>query len=283
MQLSQLYSYIIEQLRSAGVDTPDLDARIILEERAGIEWSDIIGKGGEDIAPKYLVEIEVDVQRRISGEPLSRIYGKREFWGLEFELSSETLDPRPDTETLIEAVLSAYKGQKPPQTIIDLGTGTGCILISLLSEWPESTGIGVDKSEKAIETAEQNAENHELSSRVMFQKGDWWQGIEQKFDLIVSNPPYIKNQVIKTLSKEVQNHDPILALDGGNDGLDAYRQIFLQLSHRLNEGGKAFFEIGFDQEDDLMRLAEESRIRVKHVHRDLAGQPRVVEISSGDK
>lgn len=283
MQLSQLYTDIINQFKAAGIDTADLDARIILKERAGLEWADIIGKPAHELSANQLLNVEVDVQRRLVGEPLSRIYGYREFWGLEFELSSGTLDPRPDTETLIEAALNAYKGDKPPKTILDLGTGTGCILLSLLSEWPEAAGIGVDKAENAIETARKNAKNHNLSSRAQFQTGDWGQGITKKFDLIVSNPPYITNQTIKTLSKEVQNHDPILALDGGNDGLDAYRQIFLQLSDLLNEDGKAFFEIGFDQEGDVVRLAEKSRIRVKHVHHDLAGNPRVVEISSGDK
>ena len=122
-----------------------------------------------------------------------------------------------------------------------------------------------------------------MDDRAAFQAGNWGDNLNDTFDLIVSNPPYITNQIIKTLSKEVQNHDPILALSGGNDGLDAYRQIFSQLFSLLKPAGKAFFEIGFDQEDDVARLAEESRIRVRHVHRDLAGQPRVVEISNGDK
>ncbi len=284
MQLSQLYSHIIAQLEGAHIDVPDLEARIILETRAQISWSDIIADGDRVVAPEPLKLIEGDMQRRIAGEPLSRIYGQREFWGLNFEISPDTLDPRPDTETLIEAALKAYPApETPPKTILDLGAGSGCILISLLSEWDEASGVGIDKSPEAIKTAQKNAISNNVADRSSFKTGDWGRGIDQKFDLIVSNPPYIANQIIKTLSKEVQNHDPILALDGGNDGLDAYRQIFSELSSLLNVGGRAFFEIGFDQEASVVRLAEESRIRVKHVHHDLAGQPRVVEIYSGDK
>lgn len=283
MKLAQLYPHIVRQLEGAQTDTPDLEARMILKQRAGLSWADIISKPDREISSAQLQNIESDIKRRLSDEPLSRIYGRREFWGLEFELSADTLDPRPDTETLIEGVLNAYKDTLPPKTILDLGTGTGCILISLLREFPESNGVGIDKADGAVKTAIKNANLNKVSDRAVFKTGNWGQGIEQKFDLIVSNPPYISNQVIPNLSESVQNHDPILALDGGNDGLDAYRQIFSELFSLLNVGGKAFFEIGFDQEADVVRLAEESRIRVQHVHRDLAGQPRVVEISSGDK
>lgn len=282
MRLQQLYSDLIKQLQQAGIDTPDLDARIILEEAAGVGWSDIIGQPDNMLAPEQLLRIEVDLQRRLSGEPLSRIYGKREFWGLEFALNEHTLDPRPDTETLIEAALNDHKDAHP-RSILDLGTGSGCILITLLSEWPESRGLGVDKAAEAVKMAQKNAKTHNVDPRARFQTGNWGQGIDEKFDLIVSNPPYIANQIITNLSKEVQNHDPILALDGGNDGLDAYRQIFSQLFSLLNKGGKAYFEIGYDQEHEIVRLAEKYRIRIEHVHRDLAGNPRVVEISNGDK
>ncbi|MCB1531431.1 MAG: peptide chain release factor N(5)-glutamine methyltransferase [Alphaproteobacteria bacterium] len=283
MELLPLYQDIIRRLKAADIEAADLEARRILQERSGNEWSQIIAAPETLLTPQQLLNIEADVQRRLAGEPLSRIYGCREFWGMEFALSPDTLDPRPDTETLIEAVLKAYKDESAPEAILDLGTGTGCILLALLKEFPQARGLGIDKAPGAVETAQKNAKHHDLDDRAAFQAGNWGDNLNDTFDLIVSNPPYITNQIIKTLSKEVQNHDPILALSGGNDGLDAYRQIFSQLFSLLKPAGKAFFEIGFDQEDDVARLAEESRIRVRHVHRDLAGQPRVVEISNGDK
>lgn len=282
-RLEALSHYIQKTLEDHDIDSAEIQARRILKNRANLDWSDIIARPDWGLNDAQMQHIDADLKRCIAGEPLSRIYGVREFWGLEFELSADTLDPRPDTETLIEAVLKAYEGVKAPRNILDLGTGSGCILIALLREFPNARGLGVDKALGSVQMAQKNAETNKVSDRAVFQTGDWGQGIEQKFDLIVSNPPYISNQVIPNLSKTVKNHDPILALDGGNDGLDAYKKIFSQIFSLFNEGGKGFFEIGYDQEVDVVRLAEESRIRVQHVHHDLSGQPRVVEISSGDK
>ncbi len=283
MKLSNLYKTIKAQLEKAQIGTADLDARWMIERRTGYRWADIVADGAQMTAPTALEAIEADLQRRIAGEPLSRIYGEREFWGRAFKLSPETLDPRPDTETLIEAVLARYK-DAPPKTVLDLGTGTGCILVTLLCEFPEATGIGVDLSLGALKTAQENAQAHGAADRTRFNEGSWFAPLEgEHFDLIVSNPPYIAESVIPTLSKAVQNHDPILALSGGEDGLAAYKSIFSQLSAHLNPHGRAFFEIGFDQEDAVTRLGKEYRIRIEVCHRDLAGQPRVLEMSCGDK
>ncbi len=280
--LSDLYKYLCESIAESGAQSSDMDARIMLLNRAGVEWSDIIARPEASIDSKALKAIQSDLERRLAGEPLSRIYGTRGFWGLEFAISPETLDPRPDTEVLVEAALDRFSSC-PPKTILDLGTGSGCILLSLLTEWPEARGVGVDISDGALAMAQKNAKAHGVLGRCAFHQGSWGGGIDEKFDLVVSNPPYISNQVIPTLSKEVQNHDPILALDGGADGLQAYRDIFSQLFELVNPCGKAFFEIGCDQEESVVRLAEESGFLDVHVHHDLAGLPRVVEISSGDK
>ena len=253
----------------------DNEARIILKERAGLGWSDIIANPKGDIETK---EILKDLEERLTGKPLSKIYGKKEFWGLEFEVNEHTLDPRPDSETLIEVALDHYKGKQAPKTILDLGTGTGCLLLSLLSEFPGTQGIGVDLSEEALKVAKKNTESLDLSSRTTFIQGAWAQNIDQRFDLIISNPPYIASNVIPNLKKEVKNYDPMLALDGGKDGLQAYRDIFSDLSRILNDDGIALFEIGFDQADDVVRLSKEYEIRNKSVHRDLAGKPRVVDM-----
>ena len=265
-----------------GIDVADLEARLILSRRADLGWADIIARPDMDISNKQLNNIESDVSERLKGMPLSRLYGEKQFWGLDFALSPETLDPRPDTEILVEQALKAFKAA-PPITILDLGTGTGCILISLLSEWKQSRGVGVDVSSGALKTAQNNAKTHGVDARASFIQSDWFDSIEGKFDLIVSNPPYIAAEIIPNLSKEVKNHDPILALEGGHDGLQAYKKIFSSLKSHLNPHGKALLEIGFDQREDVARLAEESDFFVKDVHLDLAGKPRVVEISCGDK
>ncbi|MEM7680088.1 MAG: peptide chain release factor N(5)-glutamine methyltransferase, partial [Pseudomonadota bacterium] len=227
-------------------DLPDLDARWIIEARTGFDFSDLIARGDEKISNEILALVQNDLDQRLSGKPLSKIYREKEFFGRTFKVSEDTLDPRPDTEVLIEKVLKRFKSN-PPKTILDLGAGTGCILITLLKELPNTTGVGVDVSIAALEIAKQNAKIHDVDERLKFLQSDWFENVEGSFDLIVSNPPYIDANVIPNLEKEVRNHDPILALDGGKDGLDAYRQIFSQTFLHLNPGGKLFVEIGYDQ------------------------------------
>jgi len=188
--------------------------------------------------------------RRLAGEPLSKILGLKEFWGLEFQVNEYVLDPRPDTETLIEAVLDYVGGRKSETLkILDLGTGTGCVPISLLSELPNATAMAIDISDEALDVARQNVQKHndqhDISDRIEFRKGSWFEGLEgQNFDIITSNPPYIPDSDIENLSKEVKNHDPVLALSGGDSGLEAYNKIFSSLNNHLKSDGRAFFEIG---------------------------------------
>lgn len=279
---ADIYQNLKSRLHEAGIENSDLEARIILQKRAGIAWADIIAGRLPVLTAAQEDLVDGDVKRRIAGEPLSRIYGERQFWGLDFTLGPATLDPRPDTEILVEKALGAFK-TRPPRRILDLGTGSGCIPIALLCEWPESYAVAIDKSAEALDVARLNARRHGVEGRIAFICGDWTQSVQGKFDLIVSNPPYIANPVIPNLAKEVRNHDPILALDGGQDGLDAYKKIFPALFSVLETGGKSFFEIGFDQKENVMRLAEESGLSVIGVHVDYAGLARVVEISCGDK
>lgn len=280
--LQSYYRKIKARLKAAGISTPDLVARRLVKEVLGLSDADFITSPEYEISQTQYMAIESLVERRLAGEPVSRILGEREFWGLTFGLSPDTLDPRPDTEVLVERALEAFK-DRPPGTILDLGTGTGCILIALLSEWPDSFGVGVDLSQVAIRSAQSNAERNQVGAQARFICGSWAESIAGRFDLIVSNPPYIANQIIPTLSPEVKNHDPILALDGGENGLQAYSEIFPCLDTLLNEGGKALFEIGFDQRVEVMRLAEKTGLSVTGIYADYAGQPRVVEICCGDK
>ncbi len=280
--LRAFYKKIIFDLSDAGIDTAEIDARYILEERCGFTWSDILSDNGNQLSSEQLNLIKNDIEQRIGGKPLSRIHGVREFWGRPFEISEDTLDPRPDTETIIDLALGRFD-KDASIDILDLGTGSGCILISLLSEFQKSSGVGADVSRGALDMAVRNAKKNNVETRIRFINGSWFDAIDEKFDLIVSNPPYIRSDVIPTLSDEVKNHDPILALDGGEDGLAPYEIIFSQMKIFLKPDGIGLFEIGYDQKDDVMRLAEKYGFAQRCVHLDIAGNPRVVEISCGDK
>lgn len=279
--LGEFYTKIIKKLTESGSESPELEARRLIKRHLNLEWAEIISNPGKVPSGSGTNAIRNDLERMMKGEPLSRIEGIREFHGLEFELGPDTLDPRPETEILVDHALKLFHG-KHPARILDLGTGTGCIIITLLKEWAGTTGLATDMSPGALETAKRNAQRHGVGGRLEFKQADWGEGLAGPFDLILSNPPYIRHSDIESLQEEVRNHDPILALSGGFDGLDAYKKIFSGLPCLLKKGGKALFEIGAGQEADIVRLSRESRIRVEAVRPDYAGIPRVVEISNGD-
>lgn len=287
MQLQDYYRQIKQQFADAGIETPDLDARALISHHTGLQQADFILLRDHLLDSKVIENIDADVQKRLKGEPVSRIMGVREFWGLEFKVTPDTLDPRPDTETLVETALKWVKSQgldQKPIRIIDLGTGTGCIPIALLSELPLATALAVDISEAALDIARHNAEQNGVLGRMDFRQGSWMDGLEgENFDLIVSNPPYISAPEIENLSPEVKNHDPILALSGGDDGLDCYKKIIFYGKMHLNSMNRMFLEIGFDQQKSVSRLVEESNLCVCDSHPDIAGIPRVLEICRGDK
>lgn len=252
------YQQIFQRLRDAGIPNPALEARVFLQHFPDGVPADILCR-----------RIDDDV-------PLSRLVGTQEFWSLIFALSPDTLDPRQDTETLVDAALKHY-GDAPPRRILDIGTGSGCILIALLHEWPVATGVGTDLSPGAVETARRNADANGVGDRARFVETSWAAGVEGPFDLIVSNPPYIRRDVIPNLDKNVRNHDPILALDGGEDGLDAYRVIITETKSLLAPGGRVFFEIGYDQPVAVQRLVENAGATPERIIPDSGGNLRVLE------
>ncbi len=275
-----------QTLAAAGVENPALDARILVRRGAGLSEEEIITNGQTPLSNQQIELIEKMVLRRAAGEPVSRILGGREFWGLWFKVTEDTLDPRPDTETLVSAALKRARAMgERPLRILDLGTGTGCILIALLSELPNATGVGVDINAGAISVSCENATWLGVAARADFRMGSWFSTIKEgeQFDLIVSNPPYIPEPDIESLAREVRNHDPIAALTPGKTGLEAYKIILKDLKKYLVCGGYALMEIGMGQDESLIRLVEDSNIRPVDSYHDLGGIVRVVEMSCGEK
>jgi release factor glutamine methyltransferase len=219
--------------------------------------------------------VEVLVQRREAREPVAHIVGRRHFWKLELTVTRDVLVPRPETEFVVEAALSAL----PPNAqtrVLDLGVGSGAILLSILSERPDATGLGVDASEAALTIARRNAEELGLHTRAAFQLGDWAEGLNERFDLVVSNPPYIASDDIAFLQPEVARFEPLRALDGGADGLDAYRVIFDALPRLLKENGAFAFEVGKGQVEAVTDMARTAGLSTSAPVLDLAGIPRVI-------
>jgi release factor glutamine methyltransferase len=254
-----------------------LDARLIVAHLLHCRPNDLPLRDLDDVAATDATAIRGLAARRATGEPIARILGEKEFYGLSLILSPETLVPRPDTETVVDAVLASTE-RSAGLVILDLGTGSGAILLALLTELPNATGVGIDRSAEAVATAAKNAERLGIARRAQFRAGDWTAGLERRFDLVVSNPPYIARGEIESLPVEVRAHDPHVALDGGADGLDAYRAIFSDLDRVLTAEGRGFFEIGFGQATEVAALAKQSGFGCLFV-RDLAGTERVAVLS----
>jgi len=275
--LDILYRRALDAFRRAGLATPTLDARWLVAHAAGVAPDRIALDGGRSLPAEAVSRAESLIARRLAGEPVDRILGTREFWSLPFRLNAATLSPRPDTETLVEACLAALPDRGAPYRLLDLGTGTGAILIALLTERPAAVGLGIDRAAEAILAARLNARDNGVGSRARFVEGDWMAGLDEKFDLVVSNPPYIPVADIACLDREVREHDPRLALDGGEDGLDAYRAIVAGASARLVAGGILAFELGAGQEDAVTALMRAAGFAVgEPARRDLAGVPRAL-------
>jgi release factor glutamine methyltransferase len=255
-------------LRQAGIADHTFEARILIEDLAG---------SGDMLDTAAARRLHDALSRRLAGEPLWRILGAREFWGLSFSLSPGTLEPRPDSESLIEAAVQHLGARRQEAlNVLDLGTGTGCLLIATLSEFPRARGIGIDLSEDALATATGNAARNGVSDRAEFRLARWDEGLSGRFDLILSNPPYIASSEIALLDTGVREYDPLLALDGGPDGLDAYRALAALLPARLAPAGRAVLEIGAGQEGDVCALMAAAGLRHLQSHRDLGGHARAL-------
>ena len=268
------------QLKSAGDDEAELDARILLGAALNLDLTGIIAQASRKLTPAEAALLAQYARRRIAGEPVARILGQKEFWGLPLQLSPATLVPRPDTETVVELALQLLRaGGELDRSlrIADLGTGSGAILLALLSELPAAKGFGTDISEEALQTAAANAARAGLSDRATFIACDYASGLAGQFDLIVSNPPYIRSSDIAGLAAEVANHDPLAALDGGADGLDAYRTLIPQAARLLAPGAVLVVEAGQGQSGLIEALMTAAGLTPATAPKaDLAGIPRAV-------
>ncbi|MFM9859022.1 peptide chain release factor N(5)-glutamine methyltransferase [Pseudoxanthobacter sp. M-2] len=264
------------RLRAAGIDTADLDARLLVASLLGLSAARLIVDGDRAVGEGEAERVSAAVSRRAAGEPVGRILGEREFWGIAFRLNEATLEPRPDSETIVEAALAACEGRDRPLRILDLGTGTGCLLVALLTEWPEASGIGVDLSPRALDAARANAEDAGVGARALFVQADLGRPVAAGLDLVVSNPPYIPSGDIAGLDREVRLHDPRLALDGGADGLDPYRRLLNWVGGALRPGGTVVLEVAPDGAGAVAGLGEDAGFSVLEVRADLAGRPRAV-------
>lgn len=268
------------RLKEAGFAAADLEARWLLEGASRFEASALRLAEGEEIPGDVFFLYHSLLERRLSHEPLARILGWREFWGLRFSLAPETLEPRPDSETVISAALAQVKDKAAALRVLDFGTGTGCLLAALLHELPNASGVGVDRSFGAARQAKKNCAVLGLGSRASFTVGSWGAAVAGSFDLIVSNPPYIRRGEIASLADEVALHDPVLALDGGADGLAAYRDIIPQARRLLRAGGILVLELGIGQGRDVTEIGRQADLNPLEIKDDLAGLPRAAVFSA---
>jgi release factor glutamine methyltransferase len=265
--------------QGAGIDSAELDARLLIGDALGLDLTGMIRSANRTLTTDESNRLEAPVNRRLAGEPVARILGHKEFWGLSLALSPATLVPRPDTETVVELALEMLRGSSARQgaRIADLGTGTGAILLALLSELHGATGIGTDISQEALDTARGNAKRLGLADRTSFIRCDYALGLTGSFDLVVSNPPYIRSADIAGLAIEVRDHDPQKALDGGADGLDAYRALIPQAARILSPSAALVVEAGQGQAAQIQALMTSAGLAPHGAPRaDLAGIPRAV-------
>ncbi len=268
-------------LTAAGIDNARFEARLLLAHAAGvtIEW--LVAHGDEAPPPSVVEALRALTARRIRREPMAYVTGEREFWGLSFRVSPAVLVPRPDSETLIEAALALMPGRTEPWRIVDLGVGSGCLLLTLLREFPNARGVGLDASAEALSVAQYNADALGVGARTHLVRGDWrlqgWAGqLGGPFDLLVSNPPYIETEAIDGLMPEVARFEPRLALDGGGDGLAAYRIIADQAAGLVVHGGRVLIEAGEGQVTDISKLLSAAGFAVGGPWKDLGGIDRIV-------
>ena len=267
-------------LRAAAIEAPRMEARLLLSHVLDCRAEDLLRDPRAAVAAAAAQRFVGLVQRRAQHEPMAFLLGWQEFWSLRFAVSAATLIPRADSETLLDATLAAFPVRDAPLRVLDLGTGTGCLLLAALTEYSSATGVGVDRSAAAAALAAGNARSLGLAGRAAFLVADWAAPLAGRFDLVLSNPPYIEAAVVPALMPEVARHEPASALDGGADGLAAYRAIVTELPRLLRPGGRAVLELGAGQGPAVAALAEQAGLETAGVRADLGGIDRALVLSA---
>jgi release factor glutamine methyltransferase len=274
--LVQAWTSARDRLKAAGIDQPVIDARVLLEAAADATRADILTDPYRPLTDEQVATLEAYVERRMKRQPVSHIVGRKGFWKIMLNVTPQVLTPRPETEMLVGLALQSFD-ERARFSVLDLGVGSGAILLAILAERPGARGLGVDVSEEALAVARENAANLGLEGRTVLLRGDWTAGLQDaSFDLVVSNPPYIASAVIETLDPEVKDHEPRLALDGGPDGLGAYRVLAGEVLRVLKPGGLFALEIGHDQGGAVEALMAAQGADDVRVLQDMAGKDRVV-------
>lgn len=265
-----------ERLKDAGIDQPAIDARLMLEVAADVTRTEIVTDPYRMLTAEQWATLDDYLTRRARREPVSHIIGRKGFWKILLQVNKNVLTPRPETEVIVDEVLKAFP-ESMSFNMLDLGVGSGTILLAILAERPAAKGLGVDVSEEALAVARENAASLDLNNRTALLRGDWTTGLgDEGFDLVVSNPPYIASHIIETLEPEVRDHEPRLALDGGPDGLDAYRHLAPEILRVLKPGGMFAVEIGYDQSADVEALFRQAGASNVRTIKDLSTHDRVV-------
>ena len=275
MILKEIQRKLCNNFSIIGIETPELDARIILKEVLSLDDKDLILKESLDISNEMIEKIIAIESRRLNGEPISKIFKKRDFYNSTFLISNDVLDPRPETELIVE-IANNFINKNEVKNILDLGTGSGCILLSILKENKMINGLGIDLSKDAISIAKQNSKKLNLETQSNFLISNWMSSVNYKYDLVVSNPPYIASEDIKKLSKSVKIYDPILSLDGGDDGLNSYRLIASDLKRVVSKNALIIIEIGYNQSLQVIEIFKKNNFKLMKKYNDINGLDRVL-------
>ena len=279
MRLSDVVRDAVITLEAAGVPNVHLDVRLIAARALGVKREDLLREPECFLSPDVLKVFNANICRRADREPVSRIFGQREFRSLEFLVDSNVLDPRPDSEIIVETVIDLAQRITGAVRILDIGTGSGCLLLAILDAFPDASGVGVDIDGAAIQNAITNARRLGLLERSKFIQSVWTEGVNEKYNIIVSNPPYIRTQDIDKLAPEVSIYDPRCALDGGPDGLAAYREIACRISSLMSNEGFVVVEIGTSQKETVTHIFNNASYRLDKVRQDLGGLDRCLVFS----
>ena len=271
MTVFEMVANAAQSLRAAGIDSAARDARALVAHALGVAANRIVLLGSDPIDLKAQERLAGYLERRLRHEPVSKITGWRQFWGRDFHISKAVLDPRPETETVIVEAL-----KHPAATVLDLGTGSGILAVTLMAEWPKAQALATDISPAALAVAGKNAARYDIGDRLSFAQSNWFEGVQGEFDLIVANPPYIAMEEMAGLDRDVRDFDPHIALTPGGDGLDPYRLIAAAVGRHLSTDGRLIVEIGHQQAADVLQIFQDAGLSSLCCHPDLAGRDRVI-------